>query len=229
MRVALVTGGNRGIGFEICHQLAKVGLTVILTARDEDNGEKAVIQLENEGLKVDFHQLDVTDIISINEVVDYVRNKYGKLDILINNAGISLDGRRSILNVDMDIVRKTMETNFIGPFKLIQVFISLLKESGDGRIINVSSGMGSFSNAVSGSPAYSISKTALNALTYKISMELPREIKVFSMSPGWVRTDMGGQYAPRSVEEGADTAVWLSTAKNVQTGKFYMDRKEISW
>lgn len=229
MKAALVTGGNRGIGFEICRQLAKAEFTVLLTARDKEKGKEAVKKLENEDLQIDFHKLDVTDPTSIDEIVSYIKKTYGKLDVLINNAGILIDSRETILNVEMDTIRKTMETNFIGPFKLIQVLIPLLKESRDGRIINISSGMGSFSEEMSGSPAYSISKTALNALTFKMSMHLPKEIKIYSMSPGWVKTDMGGPYAPRTLEEGADTAVWLSTAKNIPTGKFYRDRKEIPW
>ncbi|MHA2258236.1 MAG: SDR family oxidoreductase [Promethearchaeota archaeon] len=229
MKTALVTGANRGIGLEICHQLAKEGFIVILTARDEAKGKEAVDKLEKLGLKVDFHQLDVTDTNSINEVVMYIGNKFGKLDVLVNNAGISIDRGKSILNVDMDTVRETMETNFIGPFKLIQALVPFLKESGDGRIINVSSGMGSFSTTMSGAPAYSISKTALNALTFRMSKRLPKKIKIYSMTPGWVKTDMGGSSAPRNVEEGADTAVWLATTNNIPTGKFYMDRREITW
>ncbi|MHA1884210.1 MAG: SDR family oxidoreductase [Promethearchaeota archaeon] len=228
MNVALITGGNRGIGFEICRQLGKEGFNVILTARDAIKGKRATEKLVNMDLKVEFHKLDVTNTNDIDEIVDYVNKTYKKLDILVNNAGISLDSK-TILDVEMETVRKTLETNLIGPFRLSQAFISLLKKSGDGRIINVSSGMGSFSSGFSGSPAYSISKAALNALTYKMSMRLPKKIRIYSMTPGWVRTDMGGSSAPRNVEQGADTVLWLATASNIPSGKFYMDRKEIPW
>ncbi|MFW9882489.1 MAG: SDR family oxidoreductase, partial [Candidatus Thorarchaeota archaeon] len=228
-KIVLITGGNRGIGFEICHQLSKKGFSVILTARDEDKGKIAQSQLENEGLKVDFHQLDVTDIYSINEAFIFVKNKFNTLNILINNAGILIDRGKSILNVDIDVVRKTMETNMIGPLNLIQTFLPLLKKSKDARIINVSSGLGSFHESMMGSPAYSLSKAALNMLTLKMSMQLPRDIKIYAMTPGWVRTDMGGQKATRTVEEGADTAVWLSIANNIPSGRFYRDRQETSW
>jgi NAD(P)-dependent dehydrogenase (short-subunit alcohol dehydrogenase family) len=229
MKIALITGGNRGIGFEICRQLAKNEFHVILTARDVKKGELATEKLVNLNLKVEFHRLDVTNTRDIDEIENYVRKTYNKLDVLVNNAGISIDKGASILNVEMETVRKTLETNLIGPFRLSQAFISLLKDSGDGRIINVSSGMGAFSSGFSGAPAYSISKTALNALTFKMSLRLPKKIKVYSMTPGWTRTDMGGSSAPRSVEQGADTVLWLATASNVTSGKFYMDREEISW
>ena len=122
MKIALITGGNRGIGFEVCRQLAKIGLTVLLTARKEEKGKQAVNILENEGLQVDFHQLDVKDITSIIETFNFIKEKYGKLDVLINNAGILIDRGMSILNVDAETVRKTMETNLIGPLNLIQIF-----------------------------------------------------------------------------------------------------------
>lgn len=158
MKIALITGGNRGIGFEICRELAKKGLKVILTARSEEKGRKAVDILLKEGLQVDFHQLDVTNKESISILREFIEKSYDKLDILINNAGILTDYGKTTLNVEMETVRKTMETNFIGVFKLSQELIPLLKKSEDARIINISSSMGSFYEGYSGSPAYSISK-----------------------------------------------------------------------
>jgi len=229
MKIALVTGGNRGIGFEICRQLAKKGFKVILTARSEEKGREAVDLLLKEGLQVDFHQLDVINEESIDNVRIFVENGYDKLDILVNNAGILTDYGKTTLNVEMDTVRKVMETNFIGVFNLSQVLIPSLKKSDDARIINISSSMGSFYEGYSGAPAYSISKATLNALTLKMSIDLKGTISVNSVSPGWARTDMGGSNAERSIQEGADTAVWLATANERPKGKFGHDRKEIPW
>jgi len=229
MKIALVTGGNRGIGFEICRQLAKKGFKVILTARSEEKGREAVDLLLKEGLQVDFHQLDVINEESIDNVRIFVENGYDKLDILVNNAGILTDYGKTTLNVEMDTVRKVMETNFIGVFNLSQVLIPSLKKSDDARIINISSSMGSFYEGYSGAPAYSISKATLNALTLKMSIDLKGTISVNSVSPGWARTDMGGSNAERSIQEGADTAVWLATANDIPNGKFVHDRKEIPW
>jgi NAD(P)-dependent dehydrogenase (short-subunit alcohol dehydrogenase family) len=229
-KIAVVTGANRGIGFETVRQLAQKGVTVVLTARDEEKGEEAVRVLKGEGGDVRFHSLDVTDPDSIRRLSAYIRDTFGKLDILINNAGIFIDGDKTTRDVDMDTVRKTMETNFFGPFQVSQALIPLLMKSRDGRIVNVSSGLGALQGMGGGYPSYSISKTALNALTIKLAQDLASVgIKVNAMCPGWVRTDMGGLHATRSVEEGADTVVWLALSDHGATGKFFRDRKEIAW
>lgn len=228
--IAVVTGANRGIGFEICRQLARRGIQVIMSSRDEAKGEAAQQKLANQGLGVAYHQLDVTDSESIQRLANDIRQQYGRLDILINNAGILID-QRGVLDTDFDTVRTTMETNVYGPWRLAQALVPLMKSQQYGRIVNLSSGMGQLSDMGSGSPAYRMSKTALNALTGMLATELRQtNILVNSMCPGWVRTDMGGAGAPRSVEQGADTAVWLATLPDGgPTGGFFRDREATPW
>jgi NAD(P)-dependent dehydrogenase (short-subunit alcohol dehydrogenase family) len=229
-RIAVVTGANRGIGLEIVRQLARKGLKVYLTARDPGKGERAKKSLEEEGLKVAFHPLDVTDGESIRRLADTLQSEEGVVDVLVNNAGVFLDDNRSSLNVPMATVRKTIETNLYGPLRVSQALVGLLSKSRDGRIINLSSGLGQLSDAGGGYPSYSLSKAALNMLTVKLAADLAsRNIKVNTVNPGWVRTDMGGPGAPRSVEEGADTPVWLATASRIPNGKFILDRKPVEW
>jgi len=223
-KIALVTGANKGIGFEICRQLTEKEIKVILSARNEEGGKLAAGKLN-----VIFHQLDVTNEVSIEKIKNFIEKKFGKLDILINNAGIMIDYDVQGINADIEKVEKTFGTNVLGPLRLCKSLIPLLKNSTDGRIVNISSGMGALNDMGSYAPAYRISKTALNVLTKIFASELPENIKVNSMCPGWVRTDMGGPKATRSVKGGADTAVWLATASNVPTGKFFRDRKEIEW
>ena len=228
-KIALVTGANRGIGFEICRQLAKKGINVILTSRNEEKGKEACKKLEKEGIKVDYHQLDVTNPKSIKKIKEYVEKNYGRLDILVNNAGILLDYNKHGLDVDVNTVGKTMETNIYGPLMLCQEFVPLMKKNNYGRIVNLSSLMGQLSTMDGGYPAYRMSKTCLNALTRIVASEVKDyNILVNSMSPGWVRTDMGGPNAEMSVEEGADTVIWLATLKdNGPSGRFFRDKKEI--
>ena len=229
-KIVLVTGANKGIGFEICRQLAGKGLAVIMTSRNQERGMKAAEQLKRQDLLVDFHLLDVTDSASIKALERYLETKHDRLDVLINNAGIFIDDEMDSLNVDMDTVRKTFETNFIGPFLVSQVMLPLLKKSDDGRIINISSGLGQLSDTGSGFPSYSMSKAALNMLSAKMAADLKgTKIKVNSICPGWIKTDMGGKEAPGTVEEGADTAVWLATASQIPNGKFLRNRKVIDW
>lgn len=228
--IAIVTGANRGIGFETCRQLARRGIQVIMTSRDEARGQAAQQKLASEGLGVACHQLNVTDSGSIQRLAGDIRQQYGRLDVLINNAGVLID-QRGVLDTDLDTVRTTMETNVYGPWRLIQALVPLMKQGGHGRIVNLSSGMGQLSDMGSGSPAYRMSKTALNALTGMLAAELRQSnILVNSMCPGWVRTDMGGASAPRSVEQGADTAVWLATLPDDgPTGGFFRDKEPIPW
>ncbi|MDP4164349.1 MAG: SDR family oxidoreductase [Bacillota bacterium] len=229
-KIALVTGANRGIGLEISRQLGQLGITVIMTARNNEKGKAAVEHLKQEGLDVHFHSLDVTNETSIHQLAVDIKEQFGSLDILINNAGIYIDGNNNILDIEIDIVRKTMETNVYGPLRLSQSLASLLQESGDARIVNVSSGMGAIKDLGGSYPSYSLSKAALNVVTIQLADQLNgKGILVNSMCPGWVRTDMGGKSAPRSVVEGADTAVWLATGDVERTGRFFRDRQEIEW
>ncbi|HXC62339.1 MAG TPA: SDR family oxidoreductase [Nitrospiria bacterium] len=227
--IAVVTGANRGIGFEIVRQLAKKGWIVVLTARDEAKGRAACEQLKKQGLDVEFRVLDVANPESIHRLKNDLEKTFGRLDVLVNNAGIFIDRTKNSLNVDMKTVRETMETNFFGPLQLSQTLLSLLLKSDDARIINISSGLGQLSDGGGGYPSYSISKAALNMMTVQMAEDLKGRVHVNSVCPGWVRTEMGGPGATRSVEEGTDTAVWLATEPNVPNGKFIRDRKEIAW
>ena len=183
------------------------------------------------GLPVAFHQLDVMDASSIQRLADWVRAKYGRLHMLVNNAGIYIDDRHSLLTVDMDVMRRTVETNAYGPVMMCQALVPLMKQAGYGRIVNVSSGIGELGNLGSSYPPYRTSKIVLNIHTRILAGELRSTgILVNAMCPGWVRTDMGGLGAPVSVEEGADTAVWLATVPDDgPTGKFFRNRREIPW
>lgn len=230
-RIAVVTGGNRGIGFEICRQLAKKKVKVIVTARDEAKGRAACKALQAEGLEVSFRQLDVTDHRSITKLTEGIQKEFGRVDILVNNAGIFVDGEMLGINVDRETVRRTMETNAFGPLFLSQALIPFMKGGGYGRIVNVSSGLGQLADMGSGYPSYRMSKSCLSAVTRILADELRgANILVNAVCPGWVKTDMGGKDADKSVEEGADTAVWLALLPDGgPTGQFFRDRKVIPW
>jgi NAD(P)-dependent dehydrogenase (short-subunit alcohol dehydrogenase family) len=228
--VIVVTGGNRGIGFEICRQLAQRGAQVILTARKAAAGMEAVAKLAAQKLTVRFQPLDVVDEMGIATLRDFIERTFGGLDVLINNAGIFSDEDGAGLGVKLSTVRKTLETNTLGPLLLSQTFSPLLRRGGSGRIVNISSGMGSLSDMAGGYAAYRISKTALNAVTAILAAELRGSVTVNSVCPGWVRTDMGGPNAERDVSQGANTAVWLALdAPHDLTGKFIRDREVIPW
>lgn len=230
-RVALVTGANRGIGFEIARQLATAGLAVVLSARDGDRGRRAAATLADEGLDVRPCLLDVIDEASVRQALALVERDLGRLDVLVNNAAVSLDRKTTILDVEEDVVRETFEVNFYGPLRLCRASIPLMKKGGYGRIVNVSSGRGSFTKLAADGPAYRISKTALNALTCVLSDELKDTgILVNAMTPGWVRTRLTGLRGPRSAAEGAETAVWLATVgDDGPRGGFFKDRDVFSW
>ncbi len=234
-RVALVSGANRGIGLEVVRQLAKLGMTAILGSRDGKKGAAAAAKLASEGIEAPLVALDVTDAKSVGSAVAHVHARFGRIDVLVNNAGIALDGSRSpvssVLEVSPEVVACTLDANTLGPLRLIQAVVPLMQAQGYGRIVNVSSGLGQIS-AMGGSwPGYRMSKAALNALTRIVAAEIGSpNIKVNCMSPGWVRTDMGGQSAPRSVAQGADTIVWLATLPDDgPSGLFFEDRKPIPW
>jgi NAD(P)-dependent dehydrogenase (short-subunit alcohol dehydrogenase family) len=227
-RVALVSGGNRGIGLEICRQLAARGITVILGSRDEESGKKAA---ENLFGNIVVYQLDVADEKSADRLASFAEEEFGRLDILVNNASIANDHGQRGLTADLRRVREALETNLFGAWRLCEVAIPLMQRGGYGRIVNVSSGMGALEDMGGGSPGYRVSKTALNALTRILASELRGgDILVNSVCPGWVRTDMGGSHAPRPVEEGANTPVWAATLpKGGPTGGFFRDRRPIPW
>jgi len=237
-RIALVTGANRGMGFETCRQLGRLGYTVVLTSRDVEKGRFAADKLLSEGLDVVFHRLDVTDEKSVKEIAAFVEKKFGRLDVLVNNAAIMLhsfsNGDMSgatFFDTDLADIRRTMETNLYGPIRLCRVFVPLMKKNNYGRIVNIGSAMGQLSEMWGGWPGYRISKTAVNALTRILADELKgTNIKVNTANPGWVKTDMGGPHAERPVEEGVKTAVWLATLPDDgPTGGFFKDRQPIQW
>jgi NAD(P)-dependent dehydrogenase (short-subunit alcohol dehydrogenase family) len=226
--IALVTGAAKGIGFEIVRQLTARRWSVYLTGRA---GASVMQAADTLGPSVFPVTLDVTSERSIATAVATVSQKVDHLDVLINNAGILDEDDASIADLPAERLRRMFETNTIGPLRVTQAFLPLLRKSAAARIINVSSGAGQLTDMGTWAPAYSISKTALNGVTGQFAAALKSEnIAVNAVCPGWVRTDMGGREAPRSIEEGADGIVWLATeAPQSLTGKFIKDRKSIPW
>jgi NAD(P)-dependent dehydrogenase (short-subunit alcohol dehydrogenase family) len=228
-RVALISGGNRGIGREIARQLAGQGYRVVIGSRELAKGEEAAHEL---GQDVTAVQLDVTDEDSIVAAVASVERDLERLDVLVNNAGIVGGGwSTNAVDADLDEVRRTLETNLFGAWRLTEEALPLMRKNGYGRIVNISSGMGQLSDMGGHSPAYRLSKTGLNVLTRMLTAELGEEnILVNSVCPGWVRTDMGTQSARVSVQEGADTPVWLATLPDDgPRGGFFRNREPIPW
>jgi NAD(P)-dependent dehydrogenase (short-subunit alcohol dehydrogenase family) len=224
----LVSGANRGIGREIVRQLAERGVTTILGSRDEEKGRVAAEGMDG---NVRVRQLDATDEKGIAQLAYDIEEEFGRLDVLVNNAGISIDRGQHGVDADLDVVRESLEMNLFGAWRLCEVFVPLMQRNRYGRIVNVSSGMGALNDMGGGSPAYRVSKTSLNALTRILASELRgMGILVNSVCPGWVRTDMGGSGASRTVEEGADTPVWAATLPNYgPNGCFFRDRRQIPW
>jgi NAD(P)-dependent dehydrogenase (short-subunit alcohol dehydrogenase family) len=242
-RIALVTGANKGIGFETCRQLGRQGITVLMGARDPGRGNAAAARLKEEGLECLFVQLDVTDRASIRQAERYVARSFGRLDILVNNAGTAHPDEplfeNSAATVSMAALRETFDVNFFGAVEVTQTMLPLLRKSPAGRIVNVASVLGSLTlhsdpNAGLGEIkpfAYDASKTALNAFTVHLAAALQdTPIKVNSAHPGWVKTDLGGDQAPMEPSEGAKTSVALATlGANGPTGKFFHLGEELPW
>ena len=226
--VALVTGSSRGIGHEVARQLAARGYRVIVTSRSAEAAVKAAAKV---GERAVAHALDTSDPKSIDAIGRFVEKEIGSLDVLVNNAAVLLDEGKNIVDVEAREFEDTWRANTFGPFLMTRRFAPLLRKSGHGRVVNVSSGAGQLSSMSSYAPSYSTSKAALNAITILFANGLRRDhVLVNCADPGWVRTDMGGRGAPRSVEQGADTIVWLATLPNDgPTGGFFHDRKSIAW
>jgi NAD(P)-dependent dehydrogenase (short-subunit alcohol dehydrogenase family) len=227
-RVALVSGGNRGIGREVARQLLDNGYTVVVGSRDLSRGEAVAQELGDGAVAT---QLDITDEDSVRAAVSSIERDFGRLDVLVNNAGITDGWGATATEADFDRVREVLDTNLFGSWRLANAVLPLMRRNGYGRIVNVSSGMGQLSDMGGHSPGYRVSKTGLNALTRMLTAELGSEnILVNSVCPGWVRTDMGGANARLSVEEGADTPVWLATLPDDgPTGGFFRNRQPIPW
>jgi NAD(P)-dependent dehydrogenase (short-subunit alcohol dehydrogenase family) len=230
VKTVLITGANKGIGHEVARQLAAKGFHVFVGARNTMAGRKAAEEIAKKCGQATFLEIDVADKDSVTTAAREFSNIEDHLDVLVNNAGIIVDGDSAILESSDDLFRKTLETNTLGALRVTREFAPLLQKSKAPRVINVSSGGGQLTGGADGwAPAYCISKTALNGVTVQLAAALPK-FAVNSVCPGWVRTEMGGENASRSVEEGADTIVWLaSDAPQDLTGKFLRDRKDIPW
>ena len=230
MKTALITGANKGIGHEVARQLVAEGFHVFVGARNAKAGRNAAKEIAKESGNATFLEIDVADNDIVTTAAHEFSNAEDHLDVLVNNAGIIVDGDDAILEISDELLRETLETNALGALRVTRAFAPLLRKSKAPRVINVSSGSGQLAGGADGwAPAYSISKTALNGVTVQLASALPK-FAVNSVCPGWVRTDMGGENASRSVEQGADTIVWLATeAPQDLTGKFLRDRKEIPW
>lgn len=235
-RVALVTGANRGVGYAAVELLAERGFHVVLTARDAAKGEAARRALAGTDVHAELRRLDVTRSEEARSLAGWIRESFGHLDVLVNNAGIMSESRRTDggnssdpLKVSTTTVLEHFDVNTLGAVRTIQALGSLLPAGG--RVINVSSGMGRLAEMGGGYLAYRLSKAALNAATIVFANELrARRVGVYGVCPGWVRTGMGGREAPRSPQAGADTIAWLAAAEPApESGRLYRDRKAISW
>ena len=230
-KIVLVTGANRGIGYEISKQFAWIGYKVIMTGRNELQLKESAKQLVDEGCDVEFKAMDVRKHLPIRYLGQYIDREYGRLDVIINNAGVMLDPEMVGLNTSPKEIKETMETNTFGPLRVCKELVPIMVKNNQGIIINVSSAYGAISGNGVDSPAYRISKSSLNMLTRILSDELVNtNIKVNAVCPGWVRTDMGGQNAPTLPEDAAASIVWMATSQElVLSGKFYQNRKVIAW
>lgn len=230
-KIALVTGGNRGIGYELVKQLALNGFKVILTSRDPEMGYDVTQKLKSSNLDVSFEVMDINNQESIREVAITVNELYGRIDVLINNAGVYLDESKKLVAMDPSILERTMATNFFGAYHVICSFIPLMEKHGYGRIINISSEYGALSEmSYPGVGSYKLSKLALNGLTQLVAGEINGDIKINAVDPGWVSSDMGGPSAPRTPKQAAESILWLATiGPEGPNGGFFKDGKQIDW
>lgn len=230
-KIALVTGGNRGIGLQVVRELLQLEFEVVLSCRNLEEGKEATQAWGPLLERLSFLALDVSDNSLVSQAAEQFGEQFDGLDVLINNAGILLDASESILSVSEDTIAKSINTNAIGPLRVTRAFLPFLKNSERARVINVSSLAGQLSSMGSWAPAYSTSKTTLNAITCLLSNELsPQGIAVNAVSPGWIKTDMGGEGATGTLEEGADTILWLATeAPSELTGQFLRERNKTDW
>jgi NAD(P)-dependent dehydrogenase (short-subunit alcohol dehydrogenase family) len=230
-KVVLITGANRGIGLEVAKQLAKRDFHVVVAARDAGGGNKTATEIQASGGKASFLAIEVAVSESIRTAAKTFGDRFAALDVLINNAGVYLDKEANVLKAPRTLFEQTFAINTFGALEVTQAFLPFLRKAVAARVINVSSGYGQLDGMAPEVPSYCLSKLALNGVTIQLAQALRSEqIAVNSMCPGWVRTDMGGANAPRSVEQGADTAVWLAAeAPHDKTGLFFRDRKEISY
>lgn len=225
MKTALVTGGNRGIGYAIVMGLAKEGYQVLMGCRDLTQAKNEMCELPSNVVPV---HLDLSDRITLNTDLDEISDQFPQVDVLVNNAAILIRG--TVLEVPTQSFLESLDVNLIGPFEVIRHFVPKMIANSYGRVVNISSDWGSFHYGLKGPAAYSITKAALNALTVSLAEELPSNVKVNSMCPGWVKTRMGGDQALLTPQEGADTAIWLATLdQDGPSGGFFRKRRPIGW
>jgi NAD(P)-dependent dehydrogenase (short-subunit alcohol dehydrogenase family) len=227
-RVAVVTGANRGLGLETCRQLAGRGLRVAMTGRDERALQQVRRQVGENTMAV---RMDVTDRASIQSAHQSILKQLGPVDVLVNNAAILLFDESDVLSIPQDAFQRTLDTNLLGAIEVCRAFVPSMADRGYGRIVNVSSGAGQLSRMSTYAPAYSISKAALNAFTRILAATYrDKGVLANAVDPGWVRTDMGGPAAPRTVQQGVETTVWLATLPDDgPTGGFFRDHRPIEW
>jgi len=235
-KLAVVTGANRGMGFETCRQLGRLGYRVVLTARDFTAGKDAANKLKSEGLEVEPFQLDLTRPEEIARLVMIARRDWGQVHTLVNNAGIYLErnataiGKNiSVFDSRMEVIRTILESNALGPLSLSQGIISMMRENNYGRVVNLSSGMGQLSEMYGGAPGFRLACVCTNAITRIFAHELKgTNVLVNSVDPGWVRTHT--KEATRSIEEGVETTIWLATLPDGgPSGQFFRDKQPIAW
>jgi NAD(P)-dependent dehydrogenase (short-subunit alcohol dehydrogenase family) len=229
-RVAVVTGANRGIGFEVCRQLGRLGARVVLGSRDTALGAKAEATLRSEGLDVTAHQLEVTDQQSVDALAAWLEAEYGRLDVLVNNAGI-MPNKDRVLEASLDDLEAMWQVNLVGVWRTTKALLPLMQRGGWGRVVNVSSEAGSLTRTNAVATAYRVSKTALNAFTRSLADELRLQgILANAVCPGWVASDMGGPEATRTLEQGAASILWAITLDDDgPSGGFYQDGKPLPW
>lgn len=233
-KVIIITGANKGLGKAMSQKFAEMGSTVYMICRNRERGEQAKKELAKQNLKIILKVADMGKITDIERLMNEISFVEEQVDVLINNAGVNIDNSDSrIENLSIEILERTMNINFRAPLLMCQNFLPLLKKSKSGRIVNISSGLGQLTVPRMGYyPAYSISKTAINAITKILAHELlDSNIMVFSVDPGWVKTDLGGPEAPLSIEEGIETPVYLATEskENLISGEFYKEKRILGW
>lgn len=230
IKVALITGANRGMGLATSKKLAELGFKVIMLGRNESELKKEVQSLVDKHYLAEAFMCDVGSDNDINRLINYLSTKYESIDVLINNAGIYVE-EGDIFSADEKVMRKTFETNTIGPFNLMKGIIPMMLKQGHGRVVNVSSGLGSFEGASGNCASYCVSKVSLNMLTNLFAAETQgSDVKVNAICPGWVKTDMGGANATRTIEEGIYGIIWAATLDdNGPNGGFFRDGKAIAW
>jgi NAD(P)-dependent dehydrogenase (short-subunit alcohol dehydrogenase family) len=227
-RRVLVTGANRGIGLAIARRLAELGNSVLFGSRDLKAGEEVARSLRRSDFEIEPVHIDLADPAAIDDALSKIDKSGRHVDVLVNNAGVLHE--KPLLELTDAEIGDSIAVHLAGPLRLIRTLAPKMVAHGYGRIVNVSSGWGSFAEGMGGPGLYGVTKAALNALTVRLAKELPSTVKVNAMCPGWVRTRMGGQSASRSPDEGADTAIWLATLPaDGPTGGFFRDRKPIDW